>query len=98
MSYPVYQLTLHPTYYNKGFFNLGVDVERYVRRDNGPCTIHLGDSGERLEGKVNRNANVNKTPRIHAGADLRNWIYKHFSEMDIVDVVIEAPDILRLKK
>ena len=30
MTYPVYELTLHKTYYDKGFFNLGVEVERLL--------------------------------------------------------------------
>lgn len=40
-SLPVYKLTLHKTYYDKGFFNLGVDVDRFVRADSGPVSILL---------------------------------------------------------
>ena len=29
MPYPEYHLILHKTYYDKGFFNLGVDVDKY---------------------------------------------------------------------
>lgn len=97
MAYPVYSLTVHPSYYNKGYFNLGVEVDRFVRRHTGSCTLYLGDSGEWLTGRVNREANTNRTPRIHAGAKLRDWFHHQCDEMDVVDVVIEASDIFRLR-
>ncbi len=59
---PVYLLTLGKTYYDKGFFNLGVEVDRYVRRDSGPITLALGHKSHIIEGHVNREANPNGTP------------------------------------
>ncbi len=62
MPYPEYKLTLHKTYYDKGFFNLGIDVEKYVKAENGQITIRLGDSKVKIEGRVDRDANLNGTP------------------------------------
>jgi hypothetical protein len=93
---PSYKLTLHKTYYDKGFFNLGVDVDRFVRPDSGPIFIELGASHAEIRGKVQREANTNGTPRIMGGAELRNWFHRSFKELDVVDVTVVAPDRLRI--
>jgi len=97
MMAPVYTLTLHPSYYEKGFFNLGVDVERFVRGDDGPITLLLGDARRQLDGRVSRKANTNGTPRIHGGTALRDWFFGNFSLGDTVAVHVEAPDRLWLR-
>ena len=95
---PVYKLTLHKTYYDKGFFNLGVDVERFVRSDSGPITILLGDSKARIEGRVDRTANVNGTPRVFGGVELQHWIQRHYDLKDVIDVYIQSPDEIWIKR
>ena len=96
MPNPVYELTLHKTYYDDGFFNLGVGVEGLVRPDNGPVTIELGGSHRSIEGRVDRNANQNGTPRVFGGAELRNWLQNTFSMGDRVQVQVLRPDALRI--
>ncbi len=98
MAPPVYPLTLHKTYYNNGFFNLGVEVDRHVRPDNGLCVILLGDTRAQMAGRIDRTANPNNTPRVFGGAKLRDWFRRTFAELDRVDVVIEGPAVLRLRK
>ncbi len=77
MSAPIYALTLHKTYYDKGFFNLGVEIERYVRKDSGPAVLLVGSLKARLDVKVDREANQNGTPRVQGGAELRNWLQRN---------------------
>ena len=91
---PSYRLTLHKTYYDQGFFNLGVDVDRFVRTDNGPISICLGNPKVQIQGNVNRDANQNGTPRIMGGAELSNWFQRNYSQLDKVNVLILAPDKL----
>jgi len=95
---PTYQLKLHQTYYDQGFFNLGVAVDRFIRSENGPITICLGNQSNELQGKVNRDANQNGTPRIMGGAELRNWFQRNFSLGETVDVVVLAPDKLLIAR
>ena len=95
---PIYKLTLYKSYYDKGFFNLGVDVERFVRPDSGPCTLRLGESKAEVRGRVDREANQNGTPRIFGGAELRDWFQGHFKLEDVVDVFVTDPDELWLKR
>lgn len=96
MTNPVYELTLHPTYYDKGFFNLGVAVDTLITPGSGPVTIELGGSHRSIEGRIDRSANLNGTPRIFGGAELRNWLQANFQMGDRVDVHILEPARLRI--
>lgn len=88
MTFPTYNLTLHKTYYEKGFFNLGVDVDKYVRPKSGEIKLVLGASRRVLMGKVDREANVNGTPRVFGGPELRNWFFKNYKMKDQVVITI----------
>lgn len=96
MTNPVYELTLHKTYYDNGFFNLGVGVEALISQEDGPVTIELGGSHRTIEGRINRNANLNNTPRAFGGTELRNWLQSNFRMGDRVDVQVLDPTRLRI--
>lgn len=86
-----YDLTLHSTYYNNGFFNLGQDVSDYVTSNPGNIDIFLGRTRQRLVGRLDRTAQSNGTPRIHGGKKLREWFQSHFKAGQSVSVTIESP-------
>ncbi len=96
MSFPTYELTLHKSYYDKGFFNLGVSVDKFVRSDSGDVTLVLGNANRTIAARVNRNANQNGTPRIYGGAELRNWFFDNYRLKDQVSVTILSPTDLRI--
>jgi len=98
MDYPKYKLTLHKTYYEKGFFNLGVSVNSYLKLDNGEITIYLGEEKQRIIGKINRDANQNSTPRIFGGNELKKWIQKNCKLQEIIFVYILSSDTIWIKK
>lgn len=85
---PTYKLTLHKTYYDHGFFNLGVEVDRFVRPNSGPVSILLGPAQAEISATINREANVNGTPRVMGGAALRNWFQRNYEQGEVVDVVV----------
>lgn len=89
---PIYQLKLHKSYYEKGFFNLGVDVERHITYEEGSIDILVGEEKRKIEGRVTRNANQNGTPRIYGRSELRNWFQENFKKGETVEVVIISPD------
>ena len=66
----VFVLTLQPTYFKQGFFNVTRDFDRYVRSSGGPVRLQLDRGGPYIEATVNRTANTNGTPRILGGARL----------------------------
>jgi len=98
MDYPKYKLTLHKTYYKKGFFNLGVSVNSYLKLDNGEITIYLGEEKQKIIGKINRDANQNSTPRIFGGNELKKWIQKNCKLQEMIFVYILSLDTIWIKK
>jgi hypothetical protein len=96
MTSPTYELTLHKTYYEKGFFNLGVSVDKYVRQHNGEVKLILGTSKRVLMGKIDRDANLNRTPRVFGGPELRNWLFENYKVKDRVIITILAPDQIQI--
>jgi hypothetical protein len=95
---PIFKLTLQKTYFNKGFFNVIVDYDRYVRNSSGPVRLRLGLSGIEIDGKINRIANNNGTARVLGGEPLRNWFQSNFEPMDTVEVDLSSQDIIILSK
>ncbi len=87
---PVFKLTLEKTYYRQGFFNITVDFDRFVRPTEGPVELVLGKSGSRIEGKINRSANLNGTARIMGGSNLRDWFQANHTLGDVVDVDLSS--------
>ena len=96
MTHPTYDLTLHKTYYEKGFFNLGVEIERFVTKDECTVSLLLGTKGQQIGGRVTRAANQNGTPRIFGGAELRDWFFANFNMLDQVCVLVRSPTELQI--
>ena len=95
---PIFNLTLHRTYYNQGFFNVTVDFDRFVRPQEGPVVLRLGLRGLEIQGLINRRANRNGTPRIIGRTRLRDWFQKNFEPMEIVAVDLSSREIIVLYK
>jgi len=93
---PIFGLTLEKTYYNKGFFNVTVDFDRFIRPTEGPIQLELGDSGITIMGRIDRRANTNGTARIMAGARLRDWFYSQYNIGDVVDVDLSSFDLIKI--
>ena len=89
-------LTLHKTYYNQGFWNVSVDLDRYVRREEGAITLELGKGGQEIQAFVNRSANNNGTARIMGRTPLRRWFQQNYSLMDDVPVHFVGPNRITL--
>lgn len=94
---PIFTLRLQPTYYKMGFFNVTVDFDRYVRSSEGPVQLRLGDSGQVIEGRIDRHANPNGTARILGGVRLRDWFQRKFEEGDRVSVDLQSLESIVLK-
>jgi hypothetical protein len=92
-----FPLKLARTYYENGFFNVTVDYQNYVRPDSGPVTIVLHNTGQIINGRVNREANRNGTPRIFGNSELRDWFQKNFKLYDTVLVDFVTVDRIVLK-
>lgn len=91
-----FQLTLHPTYYEKGFFNVPVAEAQRFGDDGENIEIYLGNYNDPITGVINRKANSNGTPRIMGGRLLRDWINNNYNQMDVIRVSLISPCSIRL--
>lgn len=94
----IFPLTVHKTYYEQGFFNIKVAYDRSVRRAEGPINIILGPQKQRIDGRIDRSANNNKTARIMCGTKLRDWFHSNCSVGDIVYVNISSMQEIHITK
>lgn len=85
-------LTLHKTYYDQGFWNIPVDFDRFVRRDEGPITLVLGKGKQEIKAHVNRSANQNGTARIMGRGALRDWFHKNYKQGDKIPMSFATPN------
>jgi hypothetical protein len=95
---PIFELTLQRTYYEKGFFNVTTDFDRFVRSEEGPVRLKLGVNGEEIQGKIDRRSNPNGTARIFGRSMLRDWFQRNFELMDVVAVDLSSRDIVALDR
>lgn len=95
---PRFFITLHPTYLRTGFFNVGVDHQTLLGRDRETIEFYLGDAPQPILGTINRTANSNGTPRLMGGVGLRNWFQAEFQEGESMEVIVDSPRSIQLRK
>lgn len=93
-----FEVTLHPTYYRTGFFNVRVESAEHFGGDGEMIEIHLPGIQSPVLGTINRTANLNGTPRIMGGTGVRDWFQRTSEEKDVVTVEILSPTAIRLSK
>lgn len=89
---PCFKVLVGKTYYSKGFFNVGVDHERFMGKDKTPIEIRCGNQQESILGRIDRSANSNGTPRIHVGARLAQWFQKNVKLDQYVKITVLNPN------
>lgn len=92
---PHFRLTLQETYHRTGFFNVPINVEKYIGKDAQSITIYCGKEKLAVTGKINRTANSNGTPRIMGQVPLREWFQKR-SAMCQLKVSILDPTTIHI--
>jgi len=91
-----FDLTLYPSYYRMGFFNISIDQSNLLGAHKDKIIIYIGESA--INGYIDRKANLNGTPRIMSGAKLRDAFKKTYKEGDTMSGEIISPFELKLGK
>ena len=91
-----FPLIVHPTYFARGFFNVGVDHAAEFGDDAQEIEIFCGASPQPIVGLINRTASRNRTPRIMGGVGLRDWFQHGLREMQEVTVTVLSRNAIRL--
>ena len=82
----MFSLVLHPTYFSSGFFNVRVPHEHLFGGDGERIEFHIPGRPQPLHGMINRTANLNGTPRIMGGTELRDWFQDACREGETLSV------------
>jgi hypothetical protein len=98
-----FTITLGETYWNQSVFNIPIEFSNRFGNDGDQINIEFVSKNileNIIEEKINRRANLNKTPRIYMhGSDGQwylEWIHKNFIKNDKVFVQITKDNIIRL--
>lgn len=92
-----FTIRLEQSYWTKGFFNVGVDFERYFTSRDGAFEIYLEDASTPVVGRISRSVNQNATPRIYGNKALATFFQERFRVSDLVRVEVLADTAIRLK-
>ena len=87
-----FNFILQKTYFRMGFFNIRMEFERYFSNADRQITVFVGPQKQSISGRISRRYNINHTPRIFGGVELRNWFQSNFEMMDQLKGVIISED------
>lgn len=89
-------IKLGKAYFSQGFFNIGVQFEKYFGAEGSNVDIYLDDDPVPIHARVDRHSNPNGTPRIMAGTRYRDWVQSNLRIGDKVQVQIQKDGSIRL--
>jgi hypothetical protein len=90
-------LTLHPSYHQTGFFNVGESDQEWFAADGDRIEMFLGSAHGPVLGTINRRANPNGAPRIMGGTEVRDWFQASTSPGAVLKIEVYSPTSIRLK-
>ena len=91
----VMTLRLEKTYRSQGFFNVPVAFDGCVSRHSRSIDIYLDHAETPVRGRINRDANLNHTPRIHGNKPLRKF-FQRFPPLALLQVRFLTPASIRI--
>ncbi len=91
-----FAISLAPTYYQKGFFNIPVAEQGWFGSDGETIELYLSSAEQPVLGIINRTANANRTPRIMGGVIVRDWFQSTGAEGDALHLAVLSPNAVRL--
>lgn len=91
-------VTLHATYWDKGFFNVPVEYSEEFGADGETIEIETFNNGTPILGTINRYSNNNATPRIMGGAALRDWFQQNCQVQEKIAVQVASPYAIRISR
>ena len=104
-----FTIRLGHAYYDEGFINPGIDVDYYFGVDGEPVTVRFSPpigGNAAVQTEIDRNANQNKSARLHPRVTIRDWFRANFVKGDLVlalimnrnDVMLLAPGAWKASK
>ena len=91
-----FQLELKKTYYNNSYFN--PPVKHGITLASGTINLYLGLGRQESEASSKRYMANNNNPRIFTNNLFQKWKHENFQIGDTLDVTIESPNSIWLRK
>lgn len=91
-----FTFVLRQTYFDQGFFNVGVAAAALIGADGEAIDIYLDANQQSVLGMINRRANSNGSPRIMGGMGLRAWFHKIGVVGSEIPVEVLSPTAIKL--
>ena len=89
-----YQINLGRTYYNKGYFNVGVIASHNLGQHGENLILVLNEV--ELNITINRNANNNGSVRLYGGNQLTHFIQNNYNLGNILEFQIVNPNQINI--
>jgi len=97
-SNTTFQFQVRTTYFTQGFFNVPVKSMEAFGSDRERIEIYCGERQDLVQGYINRSVNVNDTPRIMGGTQLRQWFHENVEIDNPVNVEVLSPTSIWLQR
>lgn len=94
---PSYRFLVGYLYLSKGFFNVPLRYSRLFGADRERIRLLCGAERTTLQGRIDRQANTNATPRIVGGSALADWFESEVGLDKPVDIDILAPNAVWIR-
>lgn len=95
-SSPGFEFVLQKTYFDQGFFNVGVAYQHLFPATGSSLDIYCGQEKHLVHGRFDRSSNNNGTPRVFGYSPLRDWFREYCTVMQAIDVRVIGPSSLEL--
>ena len=89
-----YQIILGKTYYNKGYFNVGIAASNNLA-ENGGITL-VSKYQQNLSFVINRTANRNRSVRIYGGKELIDFFQNNYKLFDVLKFQVVNPNQIKI--
>ncbi|MGH8782214.1 DUF262 domain-containing protein [Paraburkholderia sp.] len=93
-----FYVTLQPTYFNTGFFNVTVKASDLFPEAGASIKIVCGPEKLVVDGRFDRSTNTNGTPRVFGYTSLKNWFQQNLAPMEEFVVEMIGPSTISVNK
>lgn len=97
-SSSTFYVTLQPTYFNMGFFNVTTKASDLFPAAGGSIKIVCGSGKLVVDGRFDRSTNSNGTPRVFGYTSLKNWFQQNLAPMEEFVVEMIGPSTISVNK
>lgn len=90
-----FNIKLGEAYYNQGIINPGVKASAFLGKHGEAILLQLPD-GQKLNSKINRTANSNKSVRAYFGNPLIDFMHQNYIIGNVLNAVVRPNNVIEI--